>query len=237
VQARIPLQEYASTHRLRRRQLSSAVARRKEVIVTGWQWHLDLLHFPRSPGLAGPAAARGNPGTQGSRDTGWRGHDQSRDVLSSSRSVEGASRHHKLKDGELRYGRAAQATNPCPGSCRGRLKNPLGSCHVSYFFFSFSSSILFVFFSSGQSKKTRASHDVCVHFRNLGGINASLPNICCVEAGEGRPRSAFGRVTCTSKCQGEQHTNSLPVPNRTAPRYGAVRLVSEHDTKSSVQLI
>lgn len=76
-------------------------SRRNEVIVTGWQWHLELLHFPRSPGLAGAGAARGgNPGIQECRDAEWREHDRSRDVLSSSRSVDGASRDHKLEDGD-----------------------------------------------------------------------------------------------------------------------------------------
>ncbi|KAK1836213.1 hypothetical protein QBC39DRAFT_110270 [Podospora conica] len=34
------------------------------VIVVGWRRHLELLHFPRSPGLAGLAVARRNPGTR-----------------------------------------------------------------------------------------------------------------------------------------------------------------------------
>lgn len=76
-------------------------SRRKEVIVTGWQWHLELLHFPRSPGLAGVVVARGgDSGIQEYRDAEWREHDRSRDVLNSSRSVDGASRHHKLEDGD-----------------------------------------------------------------------------------------------------------------------------------------
>lgn len=77
-------------------------SRRNEVIVTGWQWHLELLHFPGSSGLAGAVAARGgNPGIQEYRDAEWREHDRFRQVLNSSRSVDGASRHHKLEDGDL----------------------------------------------------------------------------------------------------------------------------------------
>jgi len=55
--------------------------------------------LPQIAGLGRGRLGRRNPGIQEYRDAEWQGHDRSRDVLSSSRSVDGASRHHKLKDG------------------------------------------------------------------------------------------------------------------------------------------
>ncbi|KAK0741081.1 hypothetical protein B0T18DRAFT_224117 [Schizothecium vesticola] len=188
-----------------------------------------ILRCPTSPD---PRAWQGSPrpvGIPGFRNTGTPSGEDTIDLGTFwPIAVRGWRKQSSQGQGWRFDGRAAQATNPCHGSCRGRLKNPSGSCHVSCFL----SHLSFFFFpfrggpkDLGMVEKMPGFLGCICRFRNPGAYAASLSDICCVESGEGRPRSAFGRVTCTSKCQGEQHTNSRLVPNRIAPRCGAVRLV------------